>query len=110
MKNTINSTSNKTKRKHLELACYRLPNKKSESRNYVYGWGKCTKMTDVYAFIGWIVEKAYYKITFTYLQCYEWYFNTFKEWKEKVKENENIVACFEMGDYRYEVVLEYVAR
>lgn len=116
MENTIKITSNKkveiamkSKRKHLELASFRLPKKKGETRDLCYGWGKCNKMTDVYSFIGWLVEKAPYKITFTYLQCWEWYY-TFKDWKKKVKENKNVVARYEMGGYKYEVVFELVAR
>jgi hypothetical protein len=116
MEDTIKITSNKKveiamkpKRKHLELASYRLPKKKGETRDYVYGWTKVNKLTDIWTFIGYLVDKAPNQITFTYLQCNEWYY-TFKDWKEKVKENKNVVARYEMGGYKYEVVLEYVAR
>jgi hypothetical protein len=90
-----------------ELAVYKVDSKNpSERDDYWYGWGKVNDIKDVWTFIGWLNNKFDSQITFTYLQNYNETFYEFKDWIDKVRENNNVVARFTCGKDKFEMVLE----
>lgn len=93
----------------LELACYLLPNKDIKNKTYCYGWSKVDNICDIWNFIGWLVNTMDEAITFNYLQYYNEINNNFEKWIAEVKNNiynENVVAEFSCGKFKYQIELE----
>jgi len=99
-------TNMEEKKPKLKLACYLLPKKEGEKKDYQFGWNKLDNIYDVWDFIGWLVNRIEVAITFNYLQYYNETWDELKDWIAKVKENDNVVARFSCGKDKYQIEIE----
>lgn len=94
------------KKTKLELACFKMPTKEGEKKDYHYGWERLNDIYDVWSFIGWLINTFDNTITFTNLQYYNSSLDDFNSWVNKVRRNNNIVAKFNCGKIQYQIEIK----
>lgn len=74
---------------------------------FYYGWGKCNEITDIWTFIGWILNETNYMLTFDTLMFYNSIWNDFEKYINTIIETDGIVGTAFDDDkriYRLKVV------
>lgn len=64
--------------------------------NIIGGWGKLNNICDVYHYIGYLVNKYDWSLTFNGLEWYNHENDCFKKWIKRVKEHNNKIFTFTM--------------
>lgn len=69
---------------------------RSEDNEFVSGWGKLKDISDVYYYIGYLVNKYDWSLTFTSLEYYNNELDNFEKWIKRVKKHHNKIFSFTM--------------
>lgn len=63
---------------------------------FIGGWGKLKDISDVYNYIGYLVNKYEWPLTFNSLEWYNHEYDNFEKWIKRVKEHHNKIFGYTM--------------